>query len=377
MKNILISLAIVVLSVSCTERIDISPGNHSPRLVVNAFISTEPSQQAVWLSKSVPYFGGTPIPAVTNAQVWIDGVLLTPNDTAPGQYITPAGFRGTAGQPCSLRVLYDLDGDGLQEEFTAQDTMRHDVSLDSLIIAVFGVDTGKYRPPFTISAKATRNVADDNFCIDMYYGNRNMSRSVSDFGAGSVPYGLYREKITFSITTGGTNRVMSVGDTMRLCPFDTIRIKLHSIPKIMLTYISSADRETGGRNPMFGGPPANVETNLRGGALGCFGLRNASGWRSIVLPMNVKTLDDTWNAKDGSGRQIAVSNGTATYANGADRGAVYFSGVQVDKNIRGFWAGKGGEFLSTPAQFKMVNYNEFEDLSTGVGWLREKKSFMN
>ncbi len=329
MKNIYIGLIFVLLAASCSERIDISTGTQTPRLIVNAFVSAEPSQQTVWLAKTASYFGGAPTPAVTGARVWIDGVELMPNDTAPGQYLTPVGFHGTEGQPCSLRVLCDVNGDGVEEEFTATENMRHNVRLDTLVMVAFGLDTSKYIPPFTINAVFYRSMEDDYFSADMYYNSRNLCRGITNYGAGEIPYGVYGERVVFNLSTGGVAKDMGNGDTLQLCPFDTLRIRLYSIPKSTYTYIHSAGEEVRGGNPMFSGPPANVETNIKGegAVIGCFALRNPSEWRSVILPMNVKTLEGTWTAQDGSGVQISINGDSATYINGANSGKVYFSGV--------------------------------------------------
>ncbi|MDR1225367.1 MAG: DUF4249 domain-containing protein [Prevotellaceae bacterium] len=375
-KNTLLISAFVFLTASCTERIDISTHPEAAKLVINAMMSAEPSQQTVWISKSIPYFGGGQVQGVSDAQVRINGVLLTPDANNPGQYLTSANYSVAPGNTALLRVLYDFDGDGIPEEYTAQDVMPHKVYVDTTIIYPFGLDTGRYIPTFVIMIAAHRESLNDECAsVDMYYGNRNMCRTVSDYSLDKIPYGLYGNDsyFTFNLPTGRTSRDMGDGDTLWLCPFDTINLRMGTISQAMYTYLNGAESETSGSSPMFSGPPANVKGNIQGpSAIGCFGMRNPGSWKSVVLPMNVKTLDNTWNATDGSGLQLSISKGTATYSSEPNKGKVYFSGMQVDASIRGFWAQQPTGSIN-PVQFQMLSYDEFVQVSTQQTWKREKK----
>ena len=355
MKKILPAITFLLLAASCTERIDIATGTQAPKLVISANISSEPSRQTVWVSKTVPYFGGAAAQGVGNAQVFIDGVALTPSDSVAGEYHTVDSFFVAAGQSCRLRVLYDLDGDGAPEEFTATEVMRQSVTLDTLMLLKIGFDTGRYVPPFILAAGFTRSLADDCFAADMHYGNRNMLRTLGDYPVDKIPHGLYGGAAVFALTISGSAMDMGNGDTLRLCPFDTLNVSISSIPPSTLSFLQSAQEELWGGDPMFSGPPANISTNITGGGVvGCFALRNVSNRKGVVLPMNVKTLNGTWAAQDGSGRRIAINDGVATAGS-----ATYFSNVQVDPAIRGFRADMDNH---AAAQFRMENYNEFAEL---------------
>ncbi len=375
---------------SCSERIDINLDSQSGKLVVNAFISTEPSQQTVWLSQSSPYFAGlSAVQHITGASVWINDERLTPNDTAPGQYLTRTDFSVAEGALAQLRVEYDFNGDGEPEVFTAEETMPHNVQLDEIRIAPI-MDTSRYVSPFGIAAVFHRNMADECFSGDFLYcasdGRRhNMSRYIGDYGADNIPYGTFDERAIFTFMIGGDTILQDNGDTLSMCPFDTVLMRINSLPKFTLTYLHAAVSEAYGSNPMFGGPPANVPTNIKGdNVIGCLALRNPSGWKSVTLPMNLKTLDGTWVAQDGSGTKITIDeNGTATYANGEKKGEIYFEGVVIDAGIRGFYEPSNSTALvALPLRkFQMMSYREFvekvnpDDSDTWITWRRERRSF--
>jgi hypothetical protein len=371
MKQILPTIILALLAAaSCTERIDILTGTQSPKLVISAYISSEPSRQSVWISKTVPYFGGAEAQGVDNAQVFIDDVALTHSDSVAGEYHTADNFFVSEGQSCTLRVLYDLDGDGTLDVFTATEIMPHNVTLDSLVLFKIGLDTGRYVPPFMIATRFTRNLADECFAFDMYYGDRDMIRTLGNYRADATPYGMFDTEVVYALNVSGTI-TMGEGDTLRLCPFDTLNIRLNSIPRSMLDFLQAAQQELRGGDPMFSGPPANIPTNIAGngvvgnGVVGCFALRNMSNWKSVALPMNVRSLNGMWVAQDGSGRRLSINDGVAV-----SNGVTYFSNVRVDAAIRGFAADMAGGGVSW---FKMENYNEFVDMlsSASGGWKRE------
>ena len=363
MKYFPIIIALLAAA-ACTERIDLLTHAQQSKLVVSANISAEPSRQTVWLSTTVPYFGGAEAQGITSAQVSINGVPLAPCDSAAGEFHTPPDFFVPEGNTATLRILYDLNGSGTPQEFTATETMPHRVRLDTLHLFKVGLDTGVYRPPFMIMVGITRSLEDECFSAEMFYGERSMTRSLGDFSTGSVSHRA-GEEITMVLTSGGSTRDMGDGDTLRLAPFDTLHIRINSIPRSTLQFMESAREEMNGSDPMFSGPPANIPTNIEGdNAVGIFALHNPGNTRSVVLPMNVRTLNGTWLAQDGSGRRLAISEGTA-----ALNGSLYFTNVEVNADIRGFWAATS----AAVERFRMENYNEFVELSSDVAWQREQR----
>jgi hypothetical protein len=270
-----------------------------------------------------------------------------------------------------LLVKYDLDGDGVEDEFTATETMGDSLVIRSLITSPL-MDTARYLPPFGIAAFVSKlgSVADYCASADMFYGSpggrTDMTTNIGSYAADDI-IDAGAKPIMFTLATSGTMLELGTGDTLYLCPFDTILVRINNIPRSTLDYILSAGAEVGGSNPMFGGPPANVSFNIDGeNAVGCFALRNPSTWKSFILPMNLKTLEDPWVAKDGSGRKITIDeNGTATLSD-----SVYFSNVRIDAGIRGFWV----QQLGVEKPFTMKHYDEFVD-SEGVHWEREHEGF--
>ena len=127
---------------------------------------------------------------------------------------------------------------------------------------------------------------------------------------------------------------------------------------------------------MFGGAPANAESNVHGNnVVGCFGVYAVGKPAHFVLPMNTKTLDgdnEWFNLSDTTLRISIQNNGIATYLTGARKGQPYFEMQRVDARIKGFWAFKDGD-RSRPRRFVMKSYDEFWSGSGDEKWQHERR----
>lgn len=367
---------------ACVERVDIDTNSQSPKLVVVAMLSTDTMQQRVTLTKSTSYFGGDTCPAVTDAQVWINDEPLTLIDGGKGIYATRSDFFAVPGGLYTLRIRYDLNGDGADEEFWAEDVAPHHMSMPGTILTPINMrgDTSIYAPPFIISAIIQReNINDSYIRIVEHYQGKRKTEKLSQYSIGVVPYGfanLIPVPTIGSISRGGF-LLDGQTDTIFYCPFDTVSMRANTLSEALYRYLSTAQTESrGGGNPMFGGAPANAESNVHGNnVVGCFGVYAVGKPAHFVLPMNTKTLDgdnEWFNLSDTTLRISIQNNGIATYLTGARKGQPYFEMQRVDARIKGFWAFKDGD-RSRPRRFVMKSYDEFWSGSGDEKWQHERR----
>ncbi|MDR1416340.1 MAG: DUF4249 domain-containing protein [Prevotellaceae bacterium] len=365
-----------MLACSCVERITIDTNSQNPKLIVVAMLTTDTMQQVVTITQSTNFFGGDTCPTVSGAKVWINDEQLTLLDPGTGTYATRSNFFIVPGNRYRLRVLYDMNGDGADEEFWAEDVAPHAMSVLSTRITPINMDsdTSRYVPPFIVSALILRESVNDNdIRITQLYHGKQRSENLAQYTVGSVPHGftnLVPAPSICTITRGGFF-LDGQTDTVFYCPFDTVSVRVNSISAALARYISSAKRESNGSaNPMFGGAPANVESNINGAnVMGCFGLYASGAPTHLVLPMNTKTLDGdhVWfNMRDTTLRIAIQDEGTATYLNGPLKGP-YFKITSVDARIKGFRAKNAAGGIS---EFEMKSYNEFWDIAGNEKWMR-------
>jgi hypothetical protein len=345
--NILLILPVLaIILTACTERMNIKTDNQNPKLVVNAFLSTEQGEQKVILSKTVGYFGGEHARGVNDAQVWVNNVELS-RGAEEGVYITANTFQCVAGEAYSLRILYDLDGDGSPEEFFADDVSPKTPSIFRDIELV-PLDTSRIAPPFFTLVHLHRDLSEDYFSVEMYYNGRNLYRNIWDYPIGEVPYG-WGDSVSFNLSLG-KKRIIALDDTIFFCPFDTITYYAVGITKATANYVESVQQELNGSDPMFSGPPANVKFNIKGdNGIGLFGLRSISTPVSLVLPMTVTTVVAEWEDESTGARIKVEKDGYATL-----NGQIYFQNMTVESSIRGFTAVDGN---GAPLSFRMNHYD--------------------
>jgi hypothetical protein len=362
---------------SCVERVYIDTNSQAPKLVVMAMLTTNAAPQMVTLTQSTSYFGGDTCPPVLNAKVWINDEQLTLSDAGKGAYAARSTFTVTPGERYTLRILCDMNGDGADEEFWAEEVAPHRMSMPTLWVTPFNMDsdTSKYAPPFVVSALIQReNISNIYMRVTEYYLGRQRTEKLSQYAIGAVPYDyasldLIPTPMIGTITRSGF--LLDGGtDTAFYCPFETVHFQLNSMSEALYRYVLTAQAESrGSANPMFGGAPANAESNIHGdNVVGCFGIYATGTPAAFVLPMNTKTLDgdNEWFNQRDSALHITIRNeGVATYATGPQKGKQYFKMEHVDASIKGFWASQEGGI----AKFEMKSYNEFWDITNGEKWM--------
>ena len=135
MKNTIFFLLVIIISSSCTERIDnLKLDSSVRRLVVEGIITNESKAHQVKLSYTSDYFSDEPSPPATGATVLLmyNNQILELEETIPGCYFTPDSFRGRPGVKYELNILgIDADEDGVNDEFTAENYLYPVTNIDS------------------------------------------------------------------------------------------------------------------------------------------------------------------------------------------------------------------------------------------------------
>ena len=113
---------------------------------------------------------------------------------------------------------------------------------------------------------------------DIQYTNRIQRYYVNIFGE-TAAEGQY---INFPVFFIRNELSWDDEDKIHLYTGDTITFELNELNETYYDFIRSAQREIGGGNPLFTGPPANVPGNISGGALGIFGAYTISR-QAVIL----------------------------------------------------------------------------------------------
>ncbi len=265
MKRLNIYLLFTVLTsivfTSCTERIDINLDENYQRLVVDGRITRLPGQQYVLLTKTADYFANQLPAPVSNALVTVDDggkvTKFTEDSLIKGLYRPPLEFIGQIGKSYHLEISLEKEiGDN--SYFEAMETMPPiSDDIDSVVVERFQKEDG----PWLVGIYAHEPPREDFY---MFNGMRNgLMLTDSLWRINLTDDRLFNGNYTNGITVQFLYEdELEVGDTFTLI--------LSNITKEYFEYLYQARLEINPKNPLFSGPPANVSTNLSGGAVGYF-----------------------------------------------------------------------------------------------------------
>ena len=262
-ERTLIWFAILMFAaVSCTERIDIKTDDAPPRLVIYGIVSTDTIH--VKITRSAGFFSTDSPESISNAIVTIsddDGKIITlaENDEISGLYHAPSGVYGEEDKTYTLDVKLDFDGNGILEHYQSKAYLQNINHIDkvglqsSLLfkntveVLLYAQDLPGEKNIYTIFVAINDSVV--NSTINRFFVMDN------DFFRGQYIDGIACYYLNQDPESEYSNEILNIGDK--------ITLNINAISQEYATFISNVQSEIRGFNPIFGGPPANVPTNIK------------------------------------------------------------------------------------------------------------------
>jgi hypothetical protein len=273
--------AIVILS-SCTETIELELDDSFTRLVVDGQISTDTTAHQIKLSKSASYFSNAAPPAVSGAEVLLDDgnkfVSLTESPLGSGNYYTPNDYFGQPGNTYNLNInLAEVVGEA--SNFQAVSTMANTAyRLDSISL--------EYRQPFgfwMVMLYAYDPPTTDYYKLDALRNGVILTDTASRTS-------ISDDRLFNGNNTNGLTVMFLYEDEVKLG--DTITLLMSAINKDYFDFLTELRNESGFSNPLFGGPPANISSNIKDGGLGFFGTKKS---KRVSLVITESILEEKTN----------------------------------------------------------------------------------
>ncbi len=260
-KRIFSIVYAVVILTSCTETIDIELDETYTRLVIDGQITTDTMAHAIRLSQSASYFSNAEPPAVSGAELLLDDglqqLVLTEIPIGSGRYYTPENYFGQPGNTYTLNISLPEEI-GESTNYQAQNTLATtEFRLDSIML--------EYREPFgfwMVMLYAYDPPTTDFYRLDAFRNGEILTdtayrTSISD------------DRLFNGNNTNGSTVMFLYEDEVKLG--DTISLRMAAISKAYYEFLFELRNESGFSNPLFGGPPANITSNLQEDGLGFFG----------------------------------------------------------------------------------------------------------
>jgi hypothetical protein len=249
------------LFVACTEEIPFDLGHVDAELVVDGNITTDTMSHSIYLTTTADYFANKPANAVSGAIITItDGqniIHLTEDPAKEGLYRTPSNVYGLPGHTYVLNISnVDINGDSVKETYQASCTLQAVPKIDSISIEkakrfykdVWEVKVSAQDPP----------VVRNSYLFRTYRNNVCISDTITEWGItdDEMYNGNYMDNVTvMDFNSDKPDEILVDGDL--------ITLEMCGITKDYLDFINEVDEAYNGSNPLFGGQPANIRTNLK------------------------------------------------------------------------------------------------------------------
>jgi len=244
---------------SCIDRIDISTEASPPRVVIYGYITTDTTQHAIRITRSSGFFETTKPEGISHAAVSIscdEGVFeLEESSEEKGLYLTLSDVYGISGKTYTLNVALDFNGDGTQEEYEATSYLPFPATLDSVAITVSDISDEFLQ---VLVWGSLPEESSNNFSFHLLRNGVVLNDSLRGFRFVRDDYVVNNKFAALPVFALDPER-----EKYKLLPGDTVAVQVESITSEYAIFMQNAQREMYGPIPLFGGPPANVKTNIQ------------------------------------------------------------------------------------------------------------------
>ncbi|MDR2680782.1 MAG: DUF4249 domain-containing protein, partial [Tannerella sp.] len=262
---------------SCTAPIDINTRDSEPVIVIYGCLTDENKHQSVRITSSSPYFDNKENSPVADANVQIEDSEGNVYDLSYGEngyYFSKSRFAVRSGATYHLRVDVDFDKDGTPETYESVTTVSPVLTIDSINVKPLNIMGYRH---FALNVFAQDPPGVKDFYLFRFYINDSLSNNqISNYIVTDDEFfdGSYLENTIYyfeDITDENVVEKNKDNDNIYMVsPGDRIRLQALNIEEGYYKFINECTSEMRGENPMFGGPPSNISTNLTNGAVGYF-----------------------------------------------------------------------------------------------------------
>ncbi|HMQ49695.1 MAG TPA: DUF4249 domain-containing protein [Saprospiraceae bacterium] len=257
MKNWFLLLATAAFLFSCEKTVTLDLKQSEEKLVIEAQVTDQPGKQYVKISKSVPFNGSGQTPRVSGAIVSMEddqGNSYEFEESSSGLYLPLVDFKGEVDREYTLTV--SLDG----QVYTASDRMHYVPPFDSLGVRL---DEAEMQDPeednryYEVLVYIKEPPATTDYYLAKFYRD---DKELNDNGEWVFVYDDFL-----------------LGEEIDALPFpyyyaegEKATVEMYSLSRSSYKYYLDILSNIDGDGGMFSGQPANIRSNIEGGAIGHF-----------------------------------------------------------------------------------------------------------
>lgn len=256
-QAILYFLAAVLLSTACEKTIVLDPGQTEELFVIEGLITNSLGKHQVKISKSQTFNTTGGALGVSDAIVSVTddlGQTREYGEVQPGVYRAKEAFTGEIGRTYTLTIDYE------DRQFTATEQMTTMGTVDTLISAVNEEeaadpeDEGRF---YDLLVFMTEPQETENFYLFKFYRNGELENFEGD-----DVYVFDDVAIAGQLEALPAPVYYAVGDVART--------EVYSLSRRAFRFYNDLANNVANDGGLFSSQPANVSTNLEGGAIGYF-----------------------------------------------------------------------------------------------------------
>lgn len=260
MKNIIkfiSTLTLATLFFACETPITLDVEQTEPVYIIDGLITNQEANHRIKVTKSQFFYDSGANPAVSDADVQVvdnEGNSWVFAETDPGVYLSETAFAGKVGNTYTMTIKAD------GQTFTATDELSYLQPIDTLIAII---DEDEFEDPeeegeyWDFLTFLTEPQETEDFYLLKFLKNGE----VFNYDGEDV-YVFNDDTIQENVDGFTSNTYYKEGETGG--------IEFHRISRAVFVYYSSLSENINNDGGVFSGQPANVTTNISGGALGVF-----------------------------------------------------------------------------------------------------------
>jgi len=253
MKNTIYIIALLFLTISCTEKIDLDLNSSDPQIVVEGSVATNNETTVIKLTNSVNFDESNIFPAVQGANVVLSDNLGNSellNEISPGVYATNT-LTGIVGNTYYLSIAKDY------KTLTSSSRIPKQVAFDTLRVEK---SNGTGGPG---GMGSTTN-------YDVFVSYLDPGEETNYYRFVEMVNGEIKSSYIFDDRLSNGNYTTSplIRFNRKLSNGDTLQVIMQCVDENVYNYFNSFGNLMGG--PASSSTPANPYTNIEGGVLGYF-----------------------------------------------------------------------------------------------------------
>ena len=257
MKNIIVLAIFALTFSSCEKTITLDVDQTQPQYIIEGLVTNQDKQHHIKISKSNSLYQTGQPPSVSGASVQVsdnEGNSWNFLESEPGEYLSETAFAGKVGNTYSMTV--NVEGN----TFTAQDQLFYLEPIDTLI-------------PF-IDEEEFEDPEDDGFFWEVYIFLKEPQETEDYYQfklfANDEPLDEDGTEIVVFNDVGVAENIDGVTSGYYYQEGDKVTIEWRSLSREAYVFYNSLNENINNDGGVFSGQPANVTSNISGGAVGFF-----------------------------------------------------------------------------------------------------------